>query len=37
MEIQVLQVLSGAAIYDDDFKETTVIAVATGIDGKIAS
>ena len=29
-------VMSGAAIYDDDFKETTVIVVATGIDGKIA-
>jgi len=27
---------SGAAIYDDDFKETTVIVVATGTDGKIA-
>ena len=29
-------VSSGAAIYDDDFKETTVIVVATGTDGKIA-
>ena len=28
--------MSGAAIYDDDFKETTVIVVATGLDGKIA-
>jgi hypothetical protein len=29
--------LSGAAIYDDDFKETTVIAVATGLNGKLSS
>jgi hypothetical protein len=29
--------LAGAAIYDDDFKETTVIAVAIGSDGKITS
>ena len=28
---------SGAAIYDDDFKETTVIVVASGTDGKIGS
>ena len=30
-------VISGAAIYDDDFKETTVIAVATGLNGKLSS
>jgi hypothetical protein len=30
-------VLPGAAIYDDDFKETTVIAVATGLNGKLSS
>jgi len=30
-------VLAGAAIYDDDFKETTVIAVATGLNGKLSS
>ena len=30
-------VSSGAAIYDDDFKETTVIAVAIGLNGKLAS
>ena len=30
-------VLSGAAIYDTDFKETTVIVVGTGNDGKIGS
>ncbi len=30
-------VSSGAAIYDDDFKETTVIVVASGTDGKIGS
>ena len=29
--------LAGAAIYDDDFKETTVIAVAIASDGKITS
>jgi len=28
---------SGSAIYDDDFKETTVIVVASGTDGKIGS
>lgn len=30
-------VMSGAAIYDDDFKETTVIVVASGEDGKIGT
>ncbi|WP_415303919.1 S8 family peptidase [Candidatus Pelagibacter sp. Uisw_090] len=30
-------VMSGAAIYDDDFKETTVIVVASGTDGKIGT
>ena len=30
-------VISGAAIYDTDFKETTVIVVATGEDGKIGT
>ena len=30
-------VISGAAIYDDDFKETTVIVVASGLDGKIGT
>ena len=29
-------VMAGAALYDDDFKETTVIVVATAADGKIA-
>ena len=29
--------LGGSAIYDDDFKETTVIAVATGLNGKLSS
>ena len=29
-------VMAGAALYDDDFKETTVIVVATADDGKIA-
>ena len=28
---------AGAAIYDDDFKETTVIVVASGTDGKIGT